>query len=993
MKVAGLFDGPAPRVRNIPASAPFLDTLVDAVVRALPADDPFALADTVIFLPNRRASRGLIDAFAARLGGAALLPAIRPLGDLEDDPDVWGPEPVTLDVPPAIEPLRRRFELAQLVRARDVAEGGVADPVRALAWADELCRLLDAAATTGGVDWTRLPTLVTERDLAAHWRRSAEFLGIIADYWPKRLALDGLADPGVRRGILLTRLAEMWTRTPTPSPVIIAGSTGSVAASRTLMQAVARLPRGVVVLPGLDADLDDDTWRQIDAQHPQYALKTTLEALGVARADVAALSEEEGASARARRQLLREALVPADATADWRARVETLGGKALIESGAQGLSVIEARNEEEEALAIALLLRGALEVPGKTAALVTPDATLARRVEAKLARWDIVPQKSIGEPLAETGHGVFVRLLAELIVDEGEPVTLLALLRHPLAGLGLTAENRPHAIMALERVMLRGARSWSDLDDLAARIAREHGRRRNETLRPVALDLVQRVAAALQPLRAARLSETLDLETLAEALADAARGIARDAADGGLTALGDGPAGESTLQMLADMAAFGANLGAIASRDAPRAVHLLMSAREAPPPPGGHPRISILGPLEARLQRRDLMILGGLVEGGWPAPPPEDAFLSRAMRRDLGLPEPDARIGLAAHDFAQLANAPEVVLTRPAQRDGAPTVASRWLWRLKTLARAGGDEKALDHDGDLVRWAQSVDTPPRSVRLAPPRPRPPATARLKSLSFTEVERLIRDPYAVYARRILGLEPLDAPGAVAGPAERGTAIHWALEHHGRDDTVEMLLDRLNRALADAGFGRERRRTERMRLMESARVFVDWDARRLRDGYAAHREVDAHFDLGDDRWLRGRADRIDIRPDGLAEVIDFKTGAPPTGRQVNSGLAPQLTLEAALIAEGGFAKEGIQPTQTAALIYWRFGGRDPGPQQVGDDVNVLARKTLDDLRGLFARYADPAQAFLSKPRVQFANTWDDFDHFARRVEWADVAGDGE
>ena len=257
MSVAGLFDGPAPRVRNIPASAPFLETLVGAIVAALPKDDPFALADTVIFLPNRRASRGLVDAFANKLGGAALLPAIRPLGDIEDDPDVWGPEPLTLDVPPAIEPLRRRFELAQLVRARDVAEGGVSDPVRALAWADELCRLLDGAATVDKVDWSKLPTLVQGRDLAAHWKRSADFLEIISTYWPKRLEIDGLADPAARRAVLLQRLAQAWTQAPPQTPVIIAGSTGSVAATRTLMRAAAALPKGVVVLPGLDADLDE----------------------------------------------------------------------------------------------------------------------------------------------------------------------------------------------------------------------------------------------------------------------------------------------------------------------------------------------------------------------------------------------------------------------------------------------------------------------------------------------------------------------------------------------------------------------------------------------------------------------------------------------------------------------------------------------------------------------------------------------------------------
>ncbi len=993
MTTTGLFDGPAPRVRSIPASAPFLDTLVDAIVSALPTDDPFALADSVIFLPNRRASRGLVDAFAKRLGGAALLPAIRPLGDLEDDPDVWGPEPLALNVPPAIEPLRRRFELAQLVRRRAMAEGGVTDPVRALAWADELCRLLDAAATVDAVDWAKLPTLVGERDLATHWRASAEFLKIIAEYWPQRLAIDGLADPGARRAVLLQRLAETWTASPPSTPIIIAGSTGSVSATRTLMRAAAALPQGVVVLPGLDADLDDAAWERIDAQHSQHALKVTLEALGVERTDVAPLIENETPRAQARRRLMREALVPADATADWRQRVADNGGEALVRDGAAGLSVIEARNEEEEALIVALLMREALETPDRTAAFVTPDATLARRVEAKLRRWAIAPQMSIGEPLAETEHGVFILLLADLLVDEADPIAMLALLRHPLTALGMATEDRARAITALERLILRGARRWSDLADLAWRIELEAPDARDSTMPPRALALLRALIDALAPLAALRRDDALDLATLADALAAAAREVARDEAFDGSTSLGAGPAGESVVQMLSDMTAFGAHLGAIAVRDAPRAVHFLMGAREAPPPTGGHPRLSILGPLEARLQRRDLMILGGLVEGGWPAPPPEDAFLSRGMRRDLGLPEPEARIGLAAHDFAQLANAPDVVMTRSAQRDGAPAVASRWLWRLETLTRAAGGQAALKPDIDPRDWARAIDAPTGLVRIDPPKPRPPATARLKHLSFTEVERLIRDPYAVFARRILGLEALDSPGGEAGAAERGTAIHAALEHYVPGESVDDLIRRLDAAMDAAGFSKERRRTERIRLIGSAEAFVAWNAERLAAGYAVYREIKGKYDVVDGCILSGRADRIDIRPDGFAEVIDFKTGAPPTKDQVNSGLSPQLTLEAALLARGGF--DDAPTVKTHSLVYWRFGGRDPGPVPVkaDRDVNDLATETLVELAALFRKYADPLQPFYSKPRVQFAWVYGDFDHLARRVEWADAAGEGE
>jgi ATP-dependent helicase/nuclease subunit B len=394
----GLFSGPAPRLCAVPASAPFLDTLADAMVAALSREhDPFALSDALVLLPNRRAMRGLIDAFAQRLGGAALLPAMRPLGDLDDDIDIWGAEPIEADVAPAIEPTRQRLELAALIRARDKAAGGVEDPARALALADHLAKLLDAAAAGEAVDWSKLRSLVRERELARHWEASAQFLSIIAEYWPERLAADGLADPGARRALLLRALARQWRDDPPTRPVIIAGSTGSIAATRALMQVVAGLPRGVVVLPGVDVDLDDAAWEAVGDHHPQFALKQTLRALKASRRELPLLSAET-ASGRDRRVLMREALAPAEKTADWLTRVADAGGGDFIRRGASGLRLMQAATEDEEAGAIALLLRETLATPTHTAALVTPDAGLARRVEAKLLRWGVAPSVSHRRP-------------------------------------------------------------------------------------------------------------------------------------------------------------------------------------------------------------------------------------------------------------------------------------------------------------------------------------------------------------------------------------------------------------------------------------------------------------------------------------------------------------------------------------------------------------------------------------------------------------------
>jgi ATP-dependent helicase/nuclease subunit B len=962
----GLFDGPAPRLRAAPASAPFLDLLADAMVKALvQADNPFALSDALVLLPNRRAARGLIDAFAKRLDGAAILPAIRPLGDLNEDPQVWGADPIGLNVAPGIEPTRQIMELAALIRARDKASGGVEDPARAIALADELAALLDSAAAGDNVQWEKLPTLVTEKDLARHWEASAKFLSIITEYWPQRLNADGLSNPGAYGAEMGRALAKSWAEHPPERPIIIAGSTGSMSATRALMQVVAQLPSGVVVLPGLDVDMDPSSWDAVGDQHPQYALKQTLKALNVDRAAIPLMAEET-AQGRARRVLMREALAPAEKTADWLVRLADAGGAAFVKAGAEGLHLIEAATEDEEATAIALLLRETIETPNRTAALVTPDDGLARRVDAKLARWGIAATMSHGRALRETEAGTLIALLCELARDPSEPIALAALLKHPRVAL---ADDKS-ALATLEHEALRGPRRHFSLAELAALDKLEK--------RDRARAIVARVEEGLAPLITAMAKDEITLTAFADAVTQAAENVA------GGEAWQDRD-GEEAADLLRDAITHGAELGSMSPRAAPRVLMRLMETQTVTRPQGGDQRVAILGVLEARLQRRDLMILGGLNEGVWPAPSGEDPFLSRAMRAELGLASLDQRIGLAAHDFAQLANAPEVVLTRSLRRDGSPTLASRWLWRLQTLVK--GADTELDRAEKPLAWARALDarTTPRAPKI--PRPKPPAGKRLQRLSVTQVETLIRDPYALYARRILGLEFLKPIGAPAGPAERGSAVHKAIERFEDGDDHALLTQLLDEELRRYGVSPERRAAERARLAVSVNALIEWFAERRAHGATVYREKKGVLPV-DGVELSGVADRIEIGPRHVA-ILDFKTGSPPTEKQIESGLAPQLPLEVVMLARGVF--EETPAANTTELLYWRFGNAEPTPKTLSVDPQAEGDKALSALRGLLARYGEADQPFLSKPRVQFMKPYTEYDQLARRKEWADAEGD--
>ncbi|WP_395646782.1 double-strand break repair protein AddB [Terricaulis sp.] len=964
----GLFDGPAPRLRAAPASAPFLDLLAGAMADALyKPDDPFALSDALVLLPNRRAVKGLIDAFAKRLGGTALLPAIRFLGDpqADDDPEVWGADPSNLDSPPGIAPMRQRMELASLIRARDVAANGVEDPVRAIALADELSKLLQSAATVDNVDWKLLPRLVEEIDLARHWANSAAFLSIVTEFWPQHLAEQGLTDPAARGSAIRRALAAQWAKNPPDRPVVIAGSTGSIASTRELMRVVAALPCGVVVLPGVDVDLDEESWEAVSDQHPQFALKETLKALGVARRDIPLLGEET-AHGRARRVLVREALAPAEKTADWLQRLSDAGGAAFVQAGAQGMRLIEAQTEDEEATAIALLLREALEHPDRTAALATPDAALARRVEAKLARWGVSPQVSHGRPLLESPPGALVALLCDLARDPGDPVALAAFLKHPRV---LIARDT-QALAELEHQAFRGPRRYDTLEELEAldKLEKLEGCRR----------IVARTREVLAPLIAVMDAELITLGEFSDKLVEAADIATAKTA----WSYADGEQLGRTIQQIIE---HGEMLRPMRADAAPRVLMKLLEGVEEKRQPGGDPRIAIWGLLEARLQRRDLMILGGLNEGQWPAPPAEDPFLSRPMRAKLGLPSLDQRIGLAAHDFAQLANAPEVVLTRAQRREGSPTLASRWLWRLQTLVK--GAQASIATADEVLHWARALDQPAQSRTTKIPRPKPPADKRLKRISVTAVETLIRDPYAIYARRILGLEALKPLNAPAGPAERGSAVHKAIELFEEGDDHALLAQLLDEELRHAGIPPERRVAERARLQVSINTLIAWLAERRALNATVYREKKGVLPI-DGVELSGIADRIEIGP-GHVAILDFKTGAPATKAQVESGLSPQLPLEAAMLARGVF--EDVPQAETTELVYWRFGNADPTPKPLALDAMAEADKALTALTGLLHRYAQADQPFLSKPRVLKVRIYDDYDQLARRKEWADAEDD--
>jgi ATP-dependent helicase/nuclease subunit B len=983
----------AARLFTIPPGVSFVDALAAGLL-AETSGDPLTLARYTILLPTRRARRALDEAFLRQSDGRPLLlPRTLPLGDLDpddallaggDEATAMDTVPELADLPPAIPALRRQLLLAQAVQAAGRASGSPMTVDQATRLAAELARLLDQVQTEQ-LHFDRLRDLVPA-DYAGHWQITLRFLSVLTQEWPKLLAAEGCIDPAERRNRALAAQAAAWRRQPPADPVIAAGSTGSIPATAVLLEVIADLPAGRVVLPGLDRALDDETRAAVldDPAHPQHGLCVLLRRLDVAPAEVRLwLDRGPPSTPPARAAFVNEALRPATTTEKWRAL------PPIADDAFAGVQRIDCAGPQEEAGVIALLLRAIAEEPGKRAALITPDRGLARRVAAELKRWDIDVDDSAGQPLDQTPPGTFLRLTAEMLAEEFAPVPLLAALKHPLAAGGRDVAAFRAWVRRLEMAALRGPRPAPGIGGLKTALTSEDAKRfgaRLDRLADLAVSLDRLIAAPQS-----HLAELVDAHVMfAEALA------ASDG-EGGPARLWAGDAGEAAATFIANLRQAASGFAPLPGDRYPALLSGLLSMQVVRPRYGRHPRLAIWGPLEARLQHADLLILGGLNEGTWPAEVAADPWLSRPMRRDFGLPAPERRIGLGAHDFAQALGAPQVALTRALRVEGTPTVPSRWLLRLEGLMRSRGLDPARIHGGVWLDWHAKLDAPDAVRAAAPPTPCPPVAQRPRAIRVTEVELWRRDPYAIYARHILRLKPLEPIDAEPSAADRGIWIHQALERFVKEFPAGVPADALARLLAIGRqeFGPQMNRPSVgafwwPRFERIARWFVDNERERRGALASLHAEVKGKLQfsgLAGLFTLTATADRIECAADGRLAIIDYKTGAVPKRKEMELGFTPQLPLEAAMAAAGGF--DGVVAAAVNVLQFWRLSGGNPPAEMEdakGGEPAALAATALEGLKQLVIAFDSPDTVYQSEPDPAFAPRFSDYAHLARVKEWS-------
>ncbi len=973
---------------TIGAAAPFAESLAQRWFEGA-GRDPLRTGDGLILVPTRRFARTLAESFLRISNGAALLlPRIEAIAA----PDETGLAlDAGFDLPPAIDPVLRLAALAGLILNREGSDGAPTTADRAWALAVELANLLDEAGREGVELAEALPRLAPA-SLATHWQVTLGFLTVVTREWPARLAALGQLDPARRHAMLLATQARAWEASLPAHPVWLAGQVAPTEALAGLARTIARLPRGEVILPGLDLALDAESWDAIEPSHPQWGMRRLLERLDATRADVTPIATDAPVS---RENLFRRALLPAAALARaWRAEPPppTLG-----------LSTIEASDQQSEAVAIAMALRHAVETPGRRAALVTPDRALAARVAAEIARFGIVADDSAGEPLADTPPAVLLRLLARAAASGFAPAVMLGALKHPLATWGLEPSRARREARTLERAALRGPRPKPGIGGLRAR--------GDATCAP----FLDRLAHAFAPLTAlldaGRPARPQALfEALLETAERAAGAPPKDAPPKDAPAkdapakdapLWDGEEGEALASRMAavtealallppgDPAVLPSLLDAVL---AGVAVHGRRALR------GGdaleiHPRVAIWGLIEARGQSADLLVLGGLTEGTWPAQTDPGPWMGRHMRAEVGFPPADAAVGEAAHDLVTLAcAAPEVILSWPRRRDRAPAVPSRWIARLEACLHGHAAPLAAHPARD---WALLLDQPAGAPRPArPPMPRPPVAARPRRLSVTAIETWLTDPYAIYARYILGLPELAAIEEEADHALFGTVVHDGLQAAYEHDALDAdgIAACLRGALGRADVREAVACWWRPRLERIASWVADVEARRRADGLPRALATEVRGRVAIDGpagpfTLTGRADRIELAPDGTLTVLDYKTGTPPPKRDIEAGWAPQLPLEAAMAAQGAFG-EVFRCAEPGELAHWKLSGTLTGGEALSvarDKVADVVAAAWSGLEQRVEKFDDPSTPYPAQPIGTRPPRFAPYANLARVAEW--------
>jgi len=922
------------------------------------SDNPLDLANVLFLLPNRRACQSLSEAFIRKQGlKPTLLPQMQPLADADEDELLITGFDMSEEIKnllPAMSTTERQLLFTKLLMSKPADYGLEKMPAsQAASLAGQLSSLMDMVYNQQ-LSFDNLQNIVPD-EYAVHWQETLKFLMILTQYWPSILQESGKVDAVQRKNLLLKAQIDLWQKLKPKKKIVVAGTTAAFPLMKELVKTVSELENGEVILAGLDKYLSDEDWAQIDEVHPQYELKSLLDFLQIDRfliPDIVSSSQEE------RDQFISEVMRPAKTSDKWRHLSQT----SFSAESLKGIHLLNCPDARVEALSIALLMREVLNTPEKTAALVTTDRTLARRTASELVRWGIEVDDSAGIPLFLTPVGIFLRQILEVIEQDFSSVSMLALMKYPLYANQCNIFEMRKSVRLYERQCLRGRNSDGDAT------------------------VADQLREALAPLKELYLQPSVKLSDLIKCHLTVAEVLASTDSKSGDKILWAGEAGEAAARFMADMLDKADILGEIQPEEYADWLTVSMGAVMVRRRYGAHPRLKILGPIEARLQQFDRMIIGEVNENSWPQSVQADPWLSRPMKKDFGLPLPEKNIGVQANDFSALLAHQEVFITRADRVQGTPMVKSRWLMRLETVLQALAINPENLEAKCYIDWAIYLDKAQTLQRILPPAPKPPVYARPRELPASAIENLMRDPYIIFAKYILKLKPLDELDQDLTFADYGNLVHAVLEEFNNQypttyphNAKEELVRLGEKYFAQNNISAEQKAFWWPNFLKTVDWLVEKETDYRQDIVKVYNEIKGSYSFeapAGQFTVTAKADRVDVTKEGKINIIDYKTGEARKPKEIEYSYAPQLPIEAIIAEKGGF--DGISPAPADSLRYWQLGRKETG---IFSDADKILHNTYDRIVELISLFDFEETPYLSKPNPKYAPKYSDYNELSR------------
>lgn len=953
-------------VYNISGNESFVDVLAGYFIKRY-ENKPEELSNILFLLPNRRSCQSLADAFVRYNGGKpTILPRMEPIAETdENEIFLGGGAEILPNLKPAIDSMERVFNFTKLIMHKN--EYGVDDVslAQAYALAQNLASFIDTVQNEE-LDFARLDNIVPD-DYSDHWRKTLTLLKIITKYWPRILEENGYCDPMERRKQLLRAELDFWRTSSNRPKIVIAGSTAAFPVLKEMVKTVAEFPDGEVYLYGLDKYLDADSWKKIDENHPQYELKKLLDCLQMSRDEVVDIADKNISQ---REKLISEIMRPASTTGEWR----KLSEKIFSADTFKDIHLINCDDMRHEAKTIAMIMRETLETEGKTVALVTVDRNLSRRVISELKKWKIDADDSAGQPLSLTHIGIYFRLIAEVIV-QNTMAAKMALLKYPFTACGNNSADFKQKVYKLELAL-----------------------RNEEKLKAPQQALLDDFEKRLLPLKELYESPKVDLKRMLIAHIEVAQSLADTDTKTGDEIIWKNDDGNVAAEFFAALINKSDELGEIYANDYLPFLVTMMTEKNVRSRYGYHPRIKILGPIEARLTNYDRVIIGEANEGIWPQLPQTDMWMSRPMKTAFKMPQSERNIGVCAADFSHLLNAPEVYITRAQKVGGTPTDKSRWWLRFETVLEAifGSEDEqkakyAFIYQEPYSVWAKNLERCSNPCSIKAPHPRPEIKYRPRKLSASQVEILMRDPYSVYAKEILKLKPLKDLDREKEAFDFGIMVHKILEDFNNEYNGEYYPENAAELLMNAGLQELNNISEEVQAFwkPQLKAMIDMVVKKEREYRKSiakvHSEVNGEMTFkgkAGDFLITAKADRVDETKDGCINILDYKTGKGRGDKEIKEATAPQLPVEALIAQKVGY--EGVKRAKVAGMQYWAL--KDKSGKTDYEQSQEAISKIEVALQNLIDGFDNIERPYLAKPVKSKHGQYKDYDHLSRYLEWS-------